>query len=362
VQLRLLYRQERISLHRRSRSSAGRKAGSGTLRSAQTSKESIDHAEKFGKKESFYINLSSADAKTVETVGKKNIESEDLISTSTLLLDNTHAVFANKEVRKALSMALDRDAIAKSLAVPMKPATALIPDGVENTKKGESFREKGGKLISTGANIAEAKKIVENEGVKGKFIAIEYSNARPNDELIANACKAAWEQIGFRVSITSRPQKYINSKVWGEYPMNQNNEALDYASVVIFDYQSVTYDAMGMLLPFSAKYGGHVIDVTTGPSAEDVVYNNHVSGYYSAGYDAICEKFVMADNNADRAAALHEAEKFIVDEMVVIPVLFNTSSYASQELSKMETDFYGRYNFTELKQKNFKKYLPKEED
>ena len=195
--------------------------------------------------------------------------------------------------------------------------------------------------------------------MSGKFIAIEYSNARANDEIIAKACQAAWSELGFKVSITSRPQKYINNKVLGIYPMNQNNEALNAASVVTFDYQSTTYDAMSMLLPFSAKFGGNFIDVTTGPSQEDVVYNHHVSGFYDEQYDELCEKFVNADNTADRTAAYKQAEKYLIEKMPVIPVVFNAAGFVSQELSNTDTDFYGRFCFTDLNQKNFEKYLPK---
>lgn len=318
------------------------------------------HAEKYKAEKSFYLNLSSVSPETAKTL-KKDVDTQPLTSTHTLLLDNTHEVFANEKVRQALSLALNRTEIAKSLSIEMEPATGLVPGGVEDVKKGKDFRKEGGKLISANADIAKAKKLVEEAGMKGKIITVEYSNARANDEIIAKALQKAWGEIGFKVSITSRPQKYINNKVWGVYPMNQNNEALNSASVVTFDYQCMTYDAMGMLLPFSAEFGGNAIDVTTGPSAEDVVYKNHVSGFYDAAYDEICAKFVNANNAKERTAALHEAEKYLVEKMPVIPVVFNKAGFATQELSGMETDFYGRYCFNELKQKNFEKYLPKED-
>lgn len=324
-------------------------------------KHADEHLERYQNKQNFFLNLSSASTETVSALKKKDIDTQELISTQTLMLDNTNELFASADARRALSLALDRNAIAKSMSIESAPATGLVPHGVEDVKKGSDFRKSGKNLISSSANVDEAKKLLKDAGLTGKIVTIEYSNTRPNDETLAKACKAAWEAIGLKVSITSRPQKYINNKVWGVYPLNQNNEALNAASIVIFDYQCVTPNAMSMLLPFSAKFGGNVIDVTTGPSAEDVVYNGHVTGYFSEEYDAIIEKAVYADNNADRLAALHEAEQYIINDMPVIPVLFNTASFASHELSNMETDFYGRYVFTELKQKNFEKYLPEED-
>lgn len=325
-------------------------------------KNADKHIERYNNTEAFLVNLSSASKEETEKLKKKSIETKDQLSVHTLLLDNTHEVFADENVRKALSLALDRETIAKSLSVEMNPATGFVPSGVEDVKKGKDFRKEGGELISTKANVEEAKKLVKESGYAGKIITIEYSNARPNDEIIAKACQAAWTEIGFKVSVTARPQKYINSKVSGVYPLNQNNEALNAASVVTYDAQSVTYDAMSMLLPYSAKFGGHVIDVTTGPNAEDVVYGKHVSGFFDEAYDEACEKFVTAGDAKTRTAALHDAEKILAEKMPVIPVVFNVSAEVSKELSGEETDFYGRYDFKELKQKNFKKYLPAEEE
>ena len=322
-------------------------------------KNATAHLERYNNEECFYLNLNSADEQTLAQIKKKDIETDDMLSTFALYLDQTHPLFQDARVRKALSLALDRDTIAK--AVMAEAATGFIPTGVEDTKAGSNFRKQGGNVISSKANIAEAKKLIEEAAIKTKVIAIEYSNLRKTEEIIANACKTAWEELGFRVTVTSRPQKYMNNKENGTYPLIQNNEALNAASVIAINLQSMTNDAYGILANFSSVYGGNFIDVTTGPSADDVVYNKHVTAFADATYDEICEKFIYAKTAKERAAAMHEAEKYLAEQLPIIPVTFDKANYITQKLSGYTVDKFGRLDFTELHQKGFEKYLPKEQ-
>lgn len=322
-------------------------------------KNASAHLERYNNNECFYLNLNSADEATLSQIKKKDIETDNLLSTFALYLDQTHELFQDARVRKALSLALDRDAIAK--AVMADPATGFIPTGVEDTKPGKDFRKAGGDVISKKANIEEAKKLIEEAAIKTKVIAIEYSNLRNTEEIIANACKTAWEELGFRVTVTSRPQKYMNNKENGTYPLIQNNEALNAASVIAINLQSMTSDAYGILSGFSSKFGGNFIDVTTGPTEADVIYNNHVTAFADAAYDELCEKFIYAKTTKERTAAMHEAEKYLAEQMPIIPVTFDKANYVTQKLSGYKTDVFGRLDFTELNQKGFEKYLPVEE-
>lgn len=324
-------------------------------------KSATEQFERYNNKECFYLNLDSANEQTLEQISEKNIETDDILSTCVLYLDHTHELFKDARVRKALSLALDRDAIAQ--AVMAAPATGFIPTGAADGTGKKDFREVGGDVVSEKPNMAEAKKLIAEAGIKSKNITIEFSNLRETDKIIANACKTAWGELGFNVTVTSRPQKYMNNKEDGTYPLIQNNEnkTINTASVIAVSLQSTTDDAYGILTGFSAEYGGNFIDVTTGPSAEDVVYNNHVTSFADPAYDKLCEKFIYAKTAKERSAAMHEAEEYLAEQMPVIPVVFNKANYVTQELSGYGTDNFGRLDFTELKQKNFEKYLPTEQ-
>lgn len=311
-----------------------------------------NHYQKYVDDGRFFLNLNSASEEVVASFGKK-IDVDRTLSTTVVYLDHTHELFANPKVRQALSMAIDRNAIAA--ATKGVAATGFVPAGVEDTKAKSDFRKKGGNLWSASANIEAAKALLAEAGVKpaSHVISIEFSNLRKDDEEMAKACEAAWKALGFKIKFGSKKQMYIDSKEDGTYELIKNNEAVNAASVIIVNQQSMTTDAYSILTSYSGEYGGSIIDV----KLSDVVYGDHTTGYNDAEYDKLCSAFVNAKNVKTRTAAMHEAENYLASQMPVIPLVFNNSYYVTKKLSGIETDKFGRLDFTELEQKNFKKYL-----
>ena len=77
--------------------------------------------------------------------------------------------------------------------------------------------------------------------------------------------------------------------------------------------------------------------------------------YSNETYDKLM-KDALAEKDLDvRAELLHQAEQLAIDDMVVIPLLFNQSFYLSQDLKKIDVDEYGYFTMTKLKQNNYKK-------
>lgn len=335
--------------------------------------ESADkHYEKFKNGETNFVNLNSASDDVVADAGK-SIKTDDLYSTFCLLLDlkcEGNTLYQNEKVREALSMAIDREAIAK--AVNADPATGFVPTGIDNTKAGTDFRKEGGDLISTSADIDGAKKLLKEAGItpSKQYIVFDYSNKREDDECIINEVKKAWKKLGFKIiENDASTQQYIDRKNSGELDFSYNNSKgkIIYASVLAVNVQSMTTDAYSILTQFSGEYGGNVIDVTTGSTENDVAYAGHVSGFNDAEYDKLCEEFVNAKDAKTRAAAMHKAEEYLVDKMPAIPIVFNKAYYVSDDLSKFEVDGFGRLNLTSLKlnsysERNEKAKLKKAEE
>ncbi len=320
-----------------------------------------NHVQKYNEKQCFYLNLATVSNSVISQTNTKLIENEPLMSVKTVVLDNTHPLFANAKVRNALSVCLDRNTLS-TFVLGSSPASGFVPASVEDVKAKNSFRDNATAAINTAANVDQAKKLLEEAGVNpaDETIVIEYNDESYHDATIAAQCKAVWESLGFTVLTSgdyARPPHYIFRKLNGEYALNQNIESIG-APVVICDVQCVTPDAYSLLVPYSTVYGGGEVDLTV----PEVVYSSHISGYSNADYDKICEKIVAAKDVETRTAAMHEAEAKLVADLPVIPVLFNGYCYISQDLSKMENDKYGRLNFTELKQKNFKDYLPRDKE
>ncbi len=306
----------------------------------------------------FYVSLAGASSelvKSAEDIGKSKVESTDMLSTYCLFFNTNNELLADARVRKALSIVIDREALAE-LVAGSKPATGLVPYGIEDVKTKQDFREKGGDIISSKANLEEAKKLLKEAGVSGGKLKAEASNARDYEKRALNLIASAWKQLGITLEVSTRRSDYIYNKANGlaEFTMNE-------VDVLAFDLQSMTSDAYGMLMQFSAEFGGHPIDVTTGPSEEDVVYTPYFTGFADEEYDKLCEKIVAAVNTKDRTAAMHEAEEYLLDKAPVAPLFFNCDTYlVSNQLSGVEQDKFGRLDLIELKQKNYDKYLPEE--
>ena len=62
----------------------------------------------------------------------------------------------------------------------------------------------------------------------------------------------------------------------------------------------------------------------------------HKTGYDSAEFETIMEEvFAIKNDPAARAAKLHDAEKMLLGDMPVIPIIFNQNAHVtSKELSK----------------------------
>lgn len=316
-----------------------------------------NHYQRYVDENCFFLNLNSASPEVVSAFGKK-VDEDPTLSSTVIYLDHTHELFANPKVRQALSMAIDRNAIAA--ATNSAAATGFVPTGVEDVKANSDFRKKGGNLWAASANVEAAKALLAEAGVKpaNHVISIEFSNLRKDDEEMANAIQTAWKALGFKIKFGGKKQMYIDSKEDGTYELIKNNEAVNAASVIIVNQQSMTTDAYSILTSYSGEYGGNVVDVTK----KDVVYGAHTTGYADAEYDKLCTAFANAENAKTRTAAMHEAEKYLAEQMPVIPLVFNNSYYVTQKLSGIETDKFGRLDFTELEQKNFKKYLKAQEE
>jgi ABC-type oligopeptide transport system substrate-binding subunit len=286
-----------------------------------------------------------------------DIEYNDVASTYAYYFNTSSEIGANASVRYALSIAIDREAIAKELNNGSKAATGLIPSMIFDTKKGNSFRKEGGDILPSKANVAEAERILSDAGVNVanfETIYLYYIKDATNDsyqssewgyeskeKLVAMHTKAAWEALGFKVVIKGvTAEEHANIYATGKY------------DVIGLDYQMVSAYALANLTPFAKAYSGRVLEEDTGA---ELVYTQltHVSGYYNAEYDALIKTAVEAKTQKARSEALHAAEEMLLKDAAVVPVLFNSEAYVSSALSDIETNFWGCNTFTKTYLNNY---------
>ncbi len=331
-----------------------------------TKEEQLD---KFASGEIFYVG-DIALSKRAEYANTATVT--DLMSTHSYYLNQnaeiakaggtTEKLFANKEVRLALSKAIDRNAIAQAI-VFAKAADAIVPYGVfNNDKSKELFRTIGGSLISAAADTAAAQSHISAAGIKPSDYTFSIS-VRPNDEVelkIAEMVCEAWKGLGFNVSVkplenTINDEKHLGiiSKDIYDDTMIENFYSGNY-EVIAVDLQAFSPDAFSVLAPFATGFSGQGQDM----SAAEYIDVPHKTGYSNADYNALIEQINKEADGAKRAELLHQAETMLLGDMPVIPIVFNRKAYLiSEDLSKVEYTYYGYCIFTKTKQKDYMNYI-----
>lgn len=290
-------------------------------------------------------------------------------------------IFAIPEVRKALSLAIDREAIANTV-VFAKAASGLVPYGIFDVDSDKDlFREVGGSIIATGAKLEEAKGLLSTAGVDpAKFMfAISVGAYDEVHMAIAEKVAQAWTALGFHVAVNAiapvdNPgDKELDREVIKKLGLTDEQLHIDKTTgedigkiyddlfaeaydqgrfqVAAIDYTAYSASAFSMLAPFAVGYTGLASATKT-----DFIIPTHRSGYNSEEYNTLIENAFKEKDLKKRAAILHQAEQKLIDDMVVIPIVFNqNATVANKNISKFDFTYYGTPNFAKLKLKNYQK-------
>lgn len=274
---------------------------------------------------------------------KKEAEVTDMMATHTYVFNTENELFAKPEVRRALSLAIDRETIAEMLTFA-KPATGYVPYKVFDAKSRSSFREEGGELIAPTANLEEAKNLLKNAGVSGGSFTITVRNNEA-DIAVADYVKGVWETLGFTVKIDSSLGLQL-SETGVTSDLFQDAYKAGEFDVIAVDAMMQSADAFNILSPFATAYSGNGADMAS--STYDLY--GHISGYNSEAYNALIDSANAEYDRAARTAILHDAEKMLLEDMPVCPIYFLQDAYiVSDELTGVDSDYYGMRNFNGAK-------------
>lgn len=278
-------------------------------------------------------------------------------------------LFAIKEVREALSLAIDREAIAKAV-VFAEAADALVPHGVfEGSSAKKDFRAVGGSIISTEADLAAAKAKLSAAGIKASNFTFEISVAAYDEThvAIAKMVRDAWKALGFNVKL-NEIKVITNDDIGttGDIPKDIRDDVFlekfavgDY-QVAAVDLVSYSVDAFGILAPFAKGFSGQGMNMDLKDENGNPYYitPSHITGFDNDEYNAIIEKAFGATTK-NTPAILHEAEEKLLAEMPVIPIIYNKDAYLkSKKISGVKETYYSTRAFQSTKLKNYEDYLP----
>ncbi|MEY8417397.1 peptide ABC transporter substrate-binding protein [Tissierella praeacuta] len=242
-----------------------------------------------------------------EEIPRLTMESEEFyllpkISFSFFALNVNKEPLNNKKVREALVLAIDKVKLAEaSVSGLSKAATGLVPFGA--TSIGKDFRieaDKDGPLSPPNGNIQKAKAALAEVGYPdGKgFPKIEYLyNASPSNKQMAEMLQEMWKKnLNIEVELTNVEYKVESERRHsGEFQLARS-----------------TWN--GSRFPFS-----FLSIFATGD------YNNNPH-YSNPDYDALVNKIRTEIDLVKRDELLHQAEQFILNEYIVCPISYGTSS------------------------------------
>lgn len=278
-----------------------------------------------------YFYLSDLSKEAYAQFGK-DVKTDSDLTTYTYFFNTKNELLSDASTRKALSAALDREAIAEIRGVGAEAATGLVPAGVREAGSKNDFRAVAGDVLTPSLEGAKA--------AKTGTIKLTYNKDRAYEEEIAKHAKDAWKSLGFTVELDGVDGNTIDDVIKsGEF------------DVIAADYISFTSDAYGFVAPFALEFSGSYVDVTN----PDVFFNAHFTGYESEEYNALIQQLYTADKKT-RASLMHDAEKMLLDSAPVAPLFFEKVNYvSSSKLSKIQVNYRGAKIFTNTKLSGYKK-------
>ena len=318
----------------------------------------------------YYLNQNALiDDGTIKEVEVKDAEGNPVLDENgkavTEIQGGTY-LFANETVRQALSLAIDRDAIAQAV-VFAKAATALVPPAAMEAYDAKTlFRANGTNLLATSADIATAKSMLTSAGIDASKYTFSIT-VRESDDVhvtIAEMVCEAWKSLGFNVSLdlagvivnddlntaTQEVAKDIRDDMYNEKLYGINGQTFE---VIAVDAFASNGGASSMLVPYAKQFAGQAMDMTN----LDYIITPHITGYDSEEYNAVMEEYHATTDAAKKAELLHKAEEILMNDLPVIPIVYNQNAIlVSKDLSNVSANFYQPAYFKKTKLKNYELY------
>lgn len=308
--------------------------------------------------------------KAVE-VAKRSLSTNSIYLNENAMIDDGteegYALFANEKVRQALSMAIDRQALADAV-VYADPATGLVPTGVFETgaNRKTMFRDACNTEYQYLKNdMAAAKQLLSEAGITPSKYSFTLTYAAYDEvhTAIAEAVVKAWKELGFRVELNKRGTianndyyKYTDSvpldlcdDLYAEDLRNGTYEA------ILLDCVATSVDPFSVLAPFAKGFSGMGMDMST-PGVYEIP--THMTGYDNQTYNELIEAIFAEKDIAARADNLREAESILMNDLPVIPLIFNKSAtVTNSQLKTLNSTYYVNAIFTKAKISKYDNYL-----
>ena len=222
---------------------------------------------------------------------------DTILGTYYVSLNLQRDAFQDAKVRKALSLAIDRDYVANTIMQgTYSAADSIVGPGIVD--ESGYFHDNGNApYISADyeANLAEAKKLLEEAGYPNGegYPTIEYSTNDVGYHVpLAEYLQQAWGDLGITLTINKMEwSSFTPARRAGEYDVARNGWVMDYN------------DPSNMLDLFCSGNG------------------NNDGKYSNPDFDAAIDASRVADS-AEHFAQLHKAEDILMEDMGCLPIAY----------------------------------------
>ena len=256
-----------------------------------------------------YAAYNSGEAQLVKDVPTDEIPSltkaedggdfyvDTILGTYYVSLNLQRDAFKDAKVRKALSLAIDRDYVANTIMQgTYSAADSIVGPGIVD--ESGYFHDNGNApYISADyeANLAEAKKLLEEAGYPNGegYPTIEYSTNDAGYHVpLAEYLQQAWGDLGITLTINKMEwSSFTPARRAGEYDVARNGWVMDYN------------DPSNMLDLFCSGNG------------------NNDGKYANPDFDAAIDASRVADS-AEHFAQLHKAEDILMEDTGCLPIAY----------------------------------------
>lgn len=240
-----------------------------------------------------------------------------------LEINSKKGVLTNRNIRRALSLAFDRNYIISNVVkMNQIPAGAFVSTGMKDYD-GKDFRENGGNYIDVNdyqKNVEEAKKLFTDAGYPNGdgFPVLEVRSTPGYFTVICEAIQDMYKNnLGIDILIKSEEyNETFQAMVQKDFDLARTGWTSDFS------------DPMAMLNFFSKSSSV-----------------NH-SGFENEEFNNLLEFAAKTQNEKERMEAMHKAEDILFDYMPIIPIIYRMDPFMiNPKLKGAIFNPLGRYKF-----------------
>ncbi|MGE5702903.1 MAG: peptide ABC transporter substrate-binding protein [Clostridia bacterium] len=213
--------------------------------------------------------------------------------------------FTNKNIRKAFSLAVNRQLIIDKVTQGKQvPALGIIPVGFPEPD-GKDFREVGGAFFKDN-DVEQAKELLKKGMAEEGWttlpeVTLTYDTNDLNKTIAQVLQEMFKKNLGVDVKLDSREWKvFLAEQRASKHQVSLSTYYADYA------------DPLNFIEIFQTGHPGNRIN------------------YSNKAYDELIQKTSVEPDETKRFAMMHEAEKMFFDDMPVLPLFYSTKVYMEQ--------------------------------